>query len=39
MRYAIKTRRYILAGKLEEFDPQIYVLGKEDETTTRGINV
>ena len=32
LRYAIKKRRYLLDGKLEEFDPPTYSLGKDDES-------
>ena len=31
LRYAIKKRRYLLDGKLEEFDPPTYSLGEDDE--------
>ena len=30
LRYAIKKRRYLLDGKLEEFDPPTYSLGEDD---------
>ena len=32
LRYAIKKRRYLLDGKLEEFDPPTYSLGEDDES-------
>ena len=32
LRYAINKRRYLLDGKLEEFDPPTYSLGKDDES-------
>ena len=32
LKYAIKKRRYLLDGKLEEFDPLIYCLGEENES-------
>ena len=32
LRYAIKKRRYLLDGKLEEFDPSTYSLGEDDES-------
>ena len=32
MKYAIKKRRYLLDGKLEEFDPPTYSLGEDDES-------
>ena len=32
LRYAIKKRRYLLDGKLEEFDPPTYFLGEDDES-------
>ena len=32
LKYAIKKRRYLLDGKLEEFDPPTYSLGEDDES-------
>ena len=32
LRYAIKKRRYLLDGKLEEYDPPSYSLGEDDES-------
>ena len=32
LRYAIKKRRYLLDGKLEEFDPPTYSLGEDNES-------
>ena len=32
LKCAIKKRRYLLDGKLEEFDPQTYSLGEDDES-------
>ena len=32
LRYAIKKRRYLLDGKLEEFDPPSYSLDEDDES-------
>ena len=32
LKYAIKKRRYLLDGKLEEFDPSTYCLGEDNES-------
>ena len=32
LRYAIKKRRYLFDGKLEEFDPPTYSLDEDDES-------
>ena len=32
LKYAIKKRRYLLDGKLEEFDPPTYCLGEDNES-------
>ena len=32
LKYAIKKRRYLLDGKLEEFDPPTYSLDEDDES-------
>ena len=34
LKYAIKKRRYLLDGKLEEFDPPTYCLGEDDDQET-----
>ena len=34
LKYAIKKRRYLLDGKLEEFDPPTYSLGEADESNS-----
>ena len=32
LKYAIKKRRYLLDGKLEEFDPPTYCLGEDNKS-------
>ena len=32
LKYAIKKRRYLLDGNLEEFDPPTYCLGEDNES-------